>query len=102
MTYGAALQEALRDMAQPGNWVLASLFAACLVGMSVITPVEDNRSEWKASETLKAEEKKAQSELRRDMAAAAVCREQHGESSFTWTEAGQLVCIPRRGGKVAL
>ena len=36
----------------------------------------------------------------RDMAAAALCRSQHGETSFTWTAAGDLVCIPRHGKKV--
>ena len=38
--------------------------------------------------------------LRRDLAAAAVCREQHGEAGYTWTAAGELVCIPRRGKRV--
>ena len=35
--------------------------------------------------------------LRRDMAAAALCREEHGEAGYAWTEAGALVCIPRKG-----
>ena len=38
--------------------------------------------------------------LRRDLAAAEICREQHGEAGYTWTEAGALVCIPRRGKRV--
>jgi hypothetical protein len=42
----------------------------------------------------------AQREFKRDMAAAALCREQHGEAGFTWTAAGELVCIPRHGKKV--
>ena len=103
------LQEAMRDMSDPDNWAMALLLAACLVGMAVVQPIEDHSAEWKASTDLKAAqkqateaEKQAQSELRRDFAAAALCREQHGESSFVWTEAGMLVCIPRRGGKVAL
>jgi Tfp pilus assembly protein PilV len=63
---------------------------------------QDHRAEWQASEALHADQKLAQSALRRDMAAAALCREQHGESSFVWTEAGMLVCIPRHSIKVAL
>ena len=39
----------------------------------------------------------AQAELRRDLAAARICREAHGDASFTWTAAGELVCIPRQG-----
>lgn len=39
----------------------------------------------------------AKRELRRDLAAAKLCREAHGESSFQWTAADELVCIPRQG-----
>ena len=63
---------------------------------------QDHSAEWQASEALDAEQRLAQSTLRRDMAAAALCREQHGEASFVWTEAGMLVCIPRHSFKVAL
>ena len=41
-------------------------------------------------------EKQAARDLRKEMAAAAMCREQHGESLVRWTEAGTPVCIPRR------
>lgn len=34
--------------------------------------------------------------LRRDMAAAALCRETIGESLISWTASGELVCVPRR------
>ena len=46
------------------------------------------------------EQTQAQREFKRDMAAAKLCREQHGEAGFTWTAAGELVCIPRHGKKV--
>jgi len=36
-------------------------------------------------------------ELRRDLEAAKICREAHGEAGFTWAEDGRLVCLPRRG-----
>jgi hypothetical protein len=39
----------------------------------------------------------AEQSLRIDMAAAALCREQYGNSAFTWTAGGELVCIPRKG-----
>ena len=39
--------------------------------------------------------------LQADLAAARVCRLRHGEASFQWTAAGNLVCVPRRGKQVA-
>ena len=41
------------------------------------------------------EQTQAQREFKRDMAAAKLCREQHGESLVSWSAAGELVCIPR-------
>ena len=44
----------------------------------------------------------ARAELHRDLAAARICREDHGDASFTWTVDGELVCIPRhRNGQLA-
>lgn len=39
-------------------------------------------------------------ELRRNLSAADLCRDRHGEAGFTWTAAGKLVCIPRRGKQI--
>jgi hypothetical protein len=37
----------------------------------------------------------AQHEYRKELAAAKLCRETHGESLVSWSAAGELVCIPR-------
>lgn len=37
----------------------------------------------------------AHAEFRRDLAAAKLCRETHGQSGFSWTADGELVCLPR-------
>jgi hypothetical protein len=36
-----------------------------------------------------------QRELRKELAAAKLCRTEHGESLVSWSAAGELVCIPR-------
>ena len=61
---------------------------------------DDHHAEWAQAEALSDAQKQARRELRRDMAAAKVCREQHGEAGFSWTEAGSLVCHPKRGRTV--
>ena len=34
-------------------------------------------------------------DMRKELAAAKLCRETHGESGYTWSVSGELVCIPR-------
>jgi hypothetical protein len=72
-----------------------ALVAVFAVPLAYLGPTIDNRAEWQESQALKDAQNREQSELRRDMAAAELCREQHGESLVRWTEAGQLVCVPR-------
>jgi hypothetical protein len=67
--------------------------------LGVFGPGLDER-DMRQSAALSDAQRQAERDLRRDMAAAALCREQHGEAGFTWTAAGELVCIPRHGKKV--
>lgn len=77
---------------------LVSFFAVLL---GVIGPsLDDHSDEMRVAADLTDAQAQAQRELRRDLASAAICREAHGESSFTYTQSGQLVCIPRKGKQV--
>lgn len=40
-------------------------------------------------------EQQAQAEFRKELAEAAMCRQEHGESMVTHTASGETVCIPR-------
>ena len=59
--------------------------------------LDSHASEWPQSQALVDAQRAAVREFHKDMAAAKLCRQEHGESSFTWTAAGELVCIPRHG-----
>ena len=76
---------------------LGALLICYLVG--VFGPALDSHhaSEWPQSQALVDAQRAAVREFHKDMAAAKLCRQEHGESSFTWTAAGELVCIPRHG-----
>jgi len=42
----------------------------------------------------------AKKAMRRDLAAAKICREEFGAgTTFLWTERGDLVCTPKNGGR---
>jgi hypothetical protein len=62
--------------------------------------VDDHSDEWATSASLGDAQRQAAADLRRDLAAAELCRIEHGEAGFTWTAAGALVCLPRRGKPV--
>jgi len=86
----------LRDLV----WsAVAVLLVAGIIG--VLGPTIDYSDEMAQSGALKDAQNTAAAQLRRDLAAAAICREEHGESGYTWTEAGQLDCLPRKGKRVA-
>ena len=70
-------------------------FLLAFVGPSL----DDHSAEMRSTQALSDAQKQAARELRRDMAAAALCREQHGEAGYQFTAAGELVCIPRHGKK---
>lgn len=61
----------------------------------------DYSAEMAESQSLLDAQNAEQREYRRDMAAAKLCRETHGESGFTWTADGQLVCVPRKPQRLA-
>lgn len=75
---------------------------AALLGWFGPTVLADHSDDWPASTALKDAQQQAQRALRRDMAAAALCRGQYGEAGFTWTQDNRLVCIPRRGGRTVV
>ena len=96
----------LPELEAPRSWIghlvdlliviLGALLICYLVG--VFGPALDSHaSEWPQSQALVDAQRAAVREFHKDMAAAKLCRETHGESSFTWTAAGELVCIPRHG-----
>lgn len=81
----------------------AVLMAFMLGGFGLfLDKISDKRAELIESPSLTDAQKHAQSEMRRDIAAVQVCRETVGESFIRWTEAGQLVCVPRKGKEVML
>lgn len=79
------------------NWCLAAGIAAILSTSYMLDGPTDNHAEHAKALSLSDAQREEKRLYRRDLAAAAVCREQHGESGFTWTEAGALVCVPRKG-----
>ena len=96
----------LPEIEAPRSWIghvvdlliviLGALLICALVG--VFGPALDNHaSEWPASQALVDAQHAAVREFHKDMAAAKLCRQAHGESGFTWTADGELVCIPRHG-----
>lgn len=72
-----------------------ALFIGIMASYAVVMD-SDHRAEMRESADLLDAQRQAQREAKRDMAAAKVCRETHGNSSFTWTADGGLVCVPRK------
>jgi hypothetical protein len=81
-------------------WVALAVLAIAAVTSWLGPALDDVQTELAVQQSLVDAQKQAQAELRRDLAAAALCRHQHGEAGYTWNAAGQLVCIPRRGKTV--
>jgi hypothetical protein len=92
----AATPYRLRDIFLIAAVVLFIVFVTAFLGPSL----DDIDADLATQQTIVDAQERAQADLRRDLAAAKLCRLTLGESSFTWTEAGQLVCIPRRGKQV--
>ena len=76
-------------------------FVGIVASYAAMMQMDDHSAEMAESGALLDAQKAAQLELKRDMAAAKACRESHGESGFTWTQDGQLVCIPRKPQRLA-
>ena len=94
----------LPELEAPRSWIghlvdlliviLGALLICYLVG--VFGPALDSHaSEWPASQALVDAQRAAVREFHKDMAAAKLCRETHGESLVRWTAASELVCVPR-------
>jgi type II secretory pathway pseudopilin PulG len=78
------------------NWAMALVIVLIFAAIQQLgTSPDKERADVAADVT--AARAQAQSDYRRDMAAAALCREQYGESTYTWTQRGELVCTPRQG-----
>jgi hypothetical protein len=79
------------------NYALAAAIAACLsMAYLLDAPSEIEAMVATAAAVTDAQEQAAR-ELRRDLAAARLCRELHGEAGYQWSAAGEVVCVPRRG-----
>lgn len=76
------------------NWVLAAVIAAMLSCSQVF---DRHSLDLAQSTNLTNAQRLSRAETDRDLAAAKLCRELHGEAGFTWSTSGELVCIPRRG-----
>lgn len=72
-----------------------------IVALYIVAAHLDGPDDLSTAQAIAADAQAAQHQgdaaLRRDLAAAQQCREQHGEASFTWNSHNQLVCIPRKG-----
>ena len=79
------------------NWLLAAAMATILCTAYLLDGPNIISTEQAHYMSLVDAKRDAARTQRRDLAAAALCREQHGEATFTWTAADQLVCIPRKG-----
>ena len=83
--------------------VLSLIFTVCafLYLLGIFGPNRDRQvSQYHESQSLIDAERAALSAFKRDMAAAKLCRQEHGEAGFTYTADGELVCIPRHGKRV--
>lgn len=67
------------------------------LGMGSAWHLDDHGVEQAVADDLELAQAQAAATLRRDLAAARLCRQQHGEAAYTWAADGALVCIPRRG-----
>ena len=83
----------LRDVA-----LIAGVVAAMACFTAYLGPSPDDiRADLAVQQSIVDAQEQARVELRRDLAAAKLCREIHGEAGYQWTAAGQLVCTPRKG-----
>lgn len=71
------------------------LFIGILSAYAVVMNA-DYSTEMAESQELLDAQKQAQRELQKELAAAKVCRETHGNSAIAWTADGELVCVPRK------
>lgn len=78
------------------NWVMALTIVLIFAAVQQLGTSPEKESADVADDVTTARAQ-AQSDYRRDMAAAALCREQYGEATYTWTQRGELVCTPRHG-----
>jgi hypothetical protein len=79
------------------NWLLAAAIAVAMSSAYLLDGPNVISAEQAHYMSLVDSKREAARTVRRDLAAAALCREQHGEATYTWTAAEQLVCIPRKG-----
>jgi len=78
-------------------WVAAAVAAIVCVTAYLGPSIDDIAADLAVQQSIVDAQEQARSELRRDLAAAKLCREIHGEAGYQWTAAGQLVCTPRKG-----
>jgi hypothetical protein len=78
------------------NQVLTVAYAMAFAGaLAYMGPAIDSKSTTDAQIS-------AKTELRRDLAAAELCREEFGNgATFTFTASNELVCIPVQSKQVA-
>ena len=82
------------------NYVMAAAIAACLSMAYLLDAPSEIEAMVATARAVTDAEEQAARELRRDLAAARLCRELHGEAGYQWSAAGEVVCIPRRGKRV--
>lgn len=83
------------------NWLLAIPVALLMGALGVALDSDDHRGDFQLSSELEAAQKQSQALMRREAAGLAVCRDRHGEATARWTDTGELVCVPRKGQRMA-
>ena len=79
------------------NLALAAAIAACLSMAWMLDAPSDMQALIDTARASTDAEQQAARDLRRDLAAARLCRELHGDSGYQWSAAGEVICIQRSG-----
>lgn len=91
-------------MNQTLNTWLIALLLALMLSTSYLLDGPSGHNDYAAAQAqvlaLRDAQRQEDATLRRDLAAAKMCRLEHGESSYTWTASNELVCLPRKGRAV--
>ena len=93
MTYRHTFNELKKDVSTVGNWVLALLLAACIVGMTALNPMEDRHAEWVQSTAAQDAIKTEAARARFERAAGQMC----GNAGYIEVDATTIRCTSRKG-----
>ena len=78
------------------NWALAGAIVLLYAAVQQLDGIDSHSEEMAVAASISDAQKQAAEETKRDLAAARLCRESHGNSGYQWTADGELVCVPRK------